>query len=54
MRKRVLVLAVAFLLLLSGLAMAYPTRNITFVIPFNPGGATDVELSPYNGVKMVF
>ncbi|HOB41143.1 MAG: tripartite tricarboxylate transporter substrate binding protein [Limnochordia bacterium] len=42
MRKRVLVLAVAFLLLLSGLAMAYPTRNITFVIPFNPGGATDV------------
>lgn len=42
MLKKVLTITLLSMLLLSGLAMAYPTRNITMVIPFNPGGATDV------------
>ncbi len=42
MFKKVLALTLVSMLLLSGLAMAYPSRNITMVIPFSPGGATDV------------
>lgn len=40
--KKTLVMTLVSMLLLSGLAMAYPTRDITMVIPFSPGGATDV------------
>jgi tripartite-type tricarboxylate transporter receptor subunit TctC len=41
-RSRVLVLAWLFALAASAIAQDYPTRPIKFVVPYPPGGGTDV------------
>lgn len=44
-RKCLLLTITALLLLVSGLASAqsFPTGSVTYIIPFNPGGQSDVE-----------
>ena len=49
-KKRVLIFLIAFILCAGGLCMAqedaskYPTRPITCIIPFSPGGSADLAI----------
>lgn len=43
MLRRILALMLAFLIIAVGYAQSYPTRPLTFTVPWSPGGGTDTS-----------